>query len=391
MATLLDLPPELLLRIFQQFGSGSNYTDKERQTDLARIAPVCKAFHAATIPLLYSDTVNVRSAGRTFLLARTLAAQPALAPLVHTLVAQSIIDSGHAPSVLALLRGTPNLASLTLGGVFLTLHGSPEMRAALASKRLTSLSYGFSAGSSGGLVCLAPFLQAFTALEHLALRNVPVEAPAERWTAPPGAPATFRALGPPPMYELRSFEVHNERGPVGTQPWSLRAVEWALGASSALTSLSLSDFPASFSLTELFDALAARGCGRTLRRLTLRQFEHRARTRLVFVPRGMLDPNALGAWFPSLSHLVLEETPGAENFALPAEGVFRPPGELRVLELHGGLHRAFALSRMLEGGKGALGKIRLVGPYPTDPDVKELRLVCEEAGVILEAARSFQS
>ncbi|GAA6050352.1 hypothetical protein JCM3770_002977 [Rhodotorula araucariae] len=391
MSALLDLPPELVLRIFQQLGPGSNYTDKERQTDLARLAPVCKAFHAATIPLLYSDTVNVRSAGRTFLLARTLAAQADLAPLVHTLVAQCAIDMGHSPSVLALLQHTPKLACLTLDGVYLTSHGSPEMRAALAAKRLNSLTYGSVAGSTGGLVCLAPFLQTFTALEHLALRDVPVEVPADRWTAPPGAPATFRACGPAPAYTLRSFEWHNERRGLETRPWSLCAVEWALGATIALTSLTLVDFPATFALGTLFDALAARGCGTALRRLTVRQFEHRALSPLEPVPRGDVDPNELEAWFPALTHLALEDTPDAPNFAPPADGVFHPPPELRVLELHGGLHRPFGLAHTLEGAKGALGKIRLVGPYPTDPDVKELRWMCQEAGVLLEAARSFQS
>ncbi|TNY24786.1 hypothetical protein DMC30DRAFT_413021 [Rhodotorula diobovata] len=392
MTSLLDLPPELLLRVFQQLGESNS--DKERQRDLQRLAPVCKAFHATAVPLLYGDTVNVRSAGRTFLLSRTLAARPDLAVLVHSLAAHSTFDQGHGPSTVAVLRDTPNLVSLELGEPLLQRLGTPAARAALAAKRLTRFSYGFGAGATS-LTELAPFLQGWNSLERLELHNVLIvrdsldrlRSELERTTPAPEDPPLHSA----PTYALRGVAVHFETSlqPLPTPPvWSLAAFNWVLGSTNALSSLVLVHTTSGVGLPALFDALVERGCGPTLRRLTIRRFTH-VDVQKGLAPPHAVDPSALVQWFPSLSHLALEETPSAPNVLHPTPA-FVPPPELRVLELHGDeLHRGFQLARTLEAGGGALGKIRLVGPSPTSAEIKLLRWACEEKGVLLEVARAL--
>ncbi|GAA5944156.1 hypothetical protein JCM3775_001083 [Rhodotorula graminis] len=392
MLHVSDLPPELLLKVFSQLGSGSSYSDRERQRDLAGVAKVCRRFSELSIPLLYGDTIQVRSAGRQHCLARTLEADPALAASVHDLVVVPTADQAHAPSALVLLRSTPNLASLTLGEALFNQLEASHMRDALAAKALKRFSFGFSAGESEttSLVDLAPLLVGWTVLEHLELHGVPPDHRVRGVaTAAQGPPAALVAVGP--LYRLAHLEVHGVEGWHSRSFWSTAALDWVLGRSHALTSLALVDMTCGFALPALFDELVSRGCGSTLSHLALR----RIRVAAHISPR-LLDPNDLGTWFPSLTHLSFQDEPRTPICAAPSPA-FRPSSSLRVLELHGRWPKHdLNLVRMLEGnvetsdgGQAALGKLKVVGLSPTNADVKELSAACRRHAIVFELVCKF--
>ncbi|GAA5893680.1 hypothetical protein JCM8208_000857 [Rhodotorula glutinis] len=392
MPCVSDLPPELLLKVFSQLGNGSSYSDRERQRDLAGVAKVCRRFYATVIPvLLYGDTIQVRSAGRSHCLARTLEADPALAASVRDLVAAPCADQAHAPSALVLLRTTPNLVALTLGEALFHRLDEPHMRAALAAKALRRFSFGFGNGEPArtSVVELAPFLAGWTALEHLELHGVP---PDDQVGRVAGAARGLAASGiVPPTYHLAHLEVHGVEGWHSRSAWSLGALDWVLGRSHALTSLALVNVTCGFALPTLFDELVCRGCASTLLRLTLRRIPSARH----LSPR-LFDPNDLGTWFPSLTHLSLQDEPRSPICAAPSPA-FRPSSSLRVLELHGRWPKhGFNLMRMLEddvetsdGGQASLAKIKVVGLSPTNADVKELSAACRRRGIVFELAWSF--
>ena len=349
---------------------------------------VCRHFYATAIPLLYGDTVNVRSAGRLHCLARTLEADPALAALVLDVVLLSAADQAHAPSAFVLLRATPNLASLELGEpLFLRLDA--PMRAELAAKALRRFSFGFGSGKSNttSLVEIAPLLAGWTRLEHLELHDVYV-APRAHGAAALDPPAPDAAA---PAYALVRLEVHGPEYAPERAIWSFVGLNWLLGRSCALTALSLVDVTRAFPLPTLFDELVRRGCGSTLLRLALRGIAPSAR-----LSPSLLDPNDLASWFPSLTHLCLQDDQHLPSFAAPRPA-YRPPSSLRVLELHGPFPKLdLNLVGMLEGnietfdgGPASLGKIRLVGTLPTSVHLSDLRAACQAHGIVVELSWTF--
>ncbi|GAA5856068.1 hypothetical protein JCM9279_006495 [Rhodotorula babjevae] len=397
MPHVSDLPPELLLKVFSQLGSGSSYSDRERQRDLAGVAKVCRRFYAVSIPLLYGDSINVRSAGRLHCLGRTLEADPALAASVHDLVLLPTADQAHAPSALILLRTTPNLASLSLGAALFQGLNTPHMRGALVVKALRRFSVGFGGGGSAStsLDELVLYLVGWTQLEVLELHDVRVAPPAygavtlDRRLALLDPPAPDAAL---PAYDLVRLEVHGPECSPERTVWSFVGLKWLLGRSCALTALSLVDVTRAFPLPALFDELVRRGCGSTLRRLSIR--------RTLLAPHlspDLIDPNDLASWFPSLTHLCLQDYEHLPSFAAPRPA-YRPPSSLRVLELHGPFPKLdLNLVGMLvgniqtfDGGQASLGKIRLVGTLPTSVHLSELRAACQPLGVVVELVWTFQ-
>ncbi|BGP16565.1 hypothetical protein JCM10213_000523 [Rhodosporidiobolus nylandii] len=383
MIGVLDLPVELLIRIVQLLGWELKvYSDKERQTDLTRLAHVNRAFKLIADTLLYGGTVNVSSAGRTFLLACTLKTNETLAALVHTLVAKSVIDNGHPASLLQILQLT-HLTSATLASVFFTKNqASFEMYSALqAQRRLESFAYGFH-GVDTPLAPITPLLQSWPGLTSLTLDRV---APFDRGLDSLKRHAEVRGWGSPPSYKLKSLEISNCRS-IDTVGWPLKAFKWLLGATDGLTSLTLVGFDAAFDLRELFALLAEQGCTSSLERLNIRNFSGDADLDL---DEPRFDPSSLSTLFPSLSFISLANDDGETCFLPPKPFLHLPPS-VRILELHEDLFLDWHVLRTVEEGPPAsFRKIKLVGPFPTDPDVRALRTACEERGLLLEVERTF--
>ncbi|GAA6028385.1 hypothetical protein JCM8097_007006 [Rhodosporidiobolus ruineniae] len=391
MPGLLDLPDELLLRVAGHLGSDLKvYSPRERQTDLARLAPVHSTLCSVARTLLYGDHVNVRSAGRTFLLCRTLLANPDVAALVRHLVAKSENDNGHPTSLVQIIQST-RLSSVTLSALFLTKHTSFELYSALqAQRRLVSFSYGFH-GIDSPLAPIAPLLQAWPGLKQLSIDRIGA---AERTGSVDSLSLSreVRSWGPSPGYQLHTLAVANCRI-IDTVPYSLAAFKWLLGSSTSLVSLSLVGFDGLFDLAELFSLLASKGCDQTLERLEIRNFRD-ANERDLDDPdliSTAFDPNALSTYFPNLSYLSLANNDDETCFSFPSPFLRLPPN-LRILKLHEDLFLDWRLRQSVEEGVPAsLRKIKLVGPFPSDPDVKALRVECEERGVSCEVERSFSS
>ncbi|GAA5975709.1 hypothetical protein JCM11641_005844 [Rhodosporidiobolus odoratus] len=360
--SLLDLPVELLLRIASLLGADLKvYTDKERQADLARIAPVNSTFCHVARTLLYGGVVNVRSAGRTFLLHQTLHSAPSLASLVRTLVAKSESDNGHLASLISILSLT-RLTSATLSAVFFTSNPPFELYTALQSHtQLRAFSYGYR-GIDTPLAPIAPLLQ----------------------LAPPypSHPRPCRPMG------AESLVISNCRI-IDTPGWPLLAIKWLLGSTNCLASLTLVGFDGLFDLPQLFTLLTARHCAYTLEHLVIRNFRNAIEFDPDFPPPPF-DPKTFPTFFPSLSSMSLGNNDDETCFASPTPSLVLPPS-LRTLELYEDLFLDWRLLATIEEGRSplALRNVKLVGPFPTDPDVKALKQACEERGMLFEVERTF--
>ncbi|GAA5820507.1 hypothetical protein JCM11251_003022 [Rhodosporidiobolus azoricus] len=385
MVGVLDLPDELLLRIVGLLGADlKTYSDRERQTDLARIAPVSTRFCLIAHTLLYGGQVNVRSAGRTFLLSRTLAEDDSLAALVRFFIAKSEIDFGHPVSLVKIIRAT-KLEALTLSSIFFTRHPTADLYTSLqAHPQLSSFSYGYR-GVDNPLSQITPLLQAWPNLRNLHLDRI---AAFERGSSPLKA---LTEWGPPPTYRLSSLSFNNCRT-IDTVGWPLTAFKWLLGLTDSLSSLSLIGFDGDFDLVQLFSLLSSRSCDSTLTRLTIRNFGDSSD--YSHLPDhswpSPLDPNIFATYFPSLSFLSLANNDGETCFATPTPSLRLPPS-LRVLELHEDLFLDWKLLRTISDGDvpATFKKIKLLGPFPTDPDVKLLKEASEERGLLFEVERAF--
>jgi hypothetical protein len=180
--------------------------------------------------------------------------------------------------------------------------------------------------------------------------------------------------------------------------WPLSAFDWLLATSqNSLTSLTLIDFDALFSLDELFTFLTSpsHGASDSLRRLTVRNYlDTSPSTSPSFddfsplSPRAF-DPNTLSTYFPSLTHLILAQNDNENCFSTPRPFLRLPP-RLVELELYEDLFLEWRLLAAVEEGEGpALRRVRTVGPFASDPDVRELGRACERRGIECEVERSF--
>ncbi|GAA6000080.1 hypothetical protein JCM10207_006041 [Rhodosporidiobolus poonsookiae] len=384
MAGLLDLPVELLLRIVTLLGHDLKlYTDKERQSDLARLATTSSALCLVARTLLYGDVVNVRSAGRTFLLNRTLAENAELSALVRHLVAKSEIDFGH-PSIVDLIRNSPNLASLALSSIYFTkqLSSAALYSALQAHTQLASFAYGYR-GIDNDLSPIAPLLQSWPSLQHLVLDRVEAIPRGEDRSA---VHRELRSWGQSPPYRLSSLSIANVRIP-DTFGWPLPAFQWLFGATTTLTSLSLVTFDALFDLDQLFSLLSSRGGAKHLEQLLIRDF--RDARDPDSSDRAPFDPNTLSAYFHSLTHLTLAENDEESTFVRPAPHFVLPPN-LRLLVLYEELFLDWKLAHTVAAAPPpSFRKLKVVGPFPTDPDVKLLKHECEAHGILFEVQRMF--
>lgn len=356
---------------------------------------VNSTFSLVAHSLLYgSPSVSVRSGGRTFLLARTLSSNPSLASLVRTLVAKSENDQGHPESLVAILRST-TLASVTLSAVFFREVNSELYSALQAQQQLARFSYGFH-GVSSPLADVAPLLQSWPNLTRLTLKHVGASSRDEQVGSLASQARTLRRWGPPPSYRLNSVEVHNCRI-FELAGWPLATFDWLLGSSRhSLTSLTLIEFDALFSLDELFTLLTtSHSTSHTLQRLTIRNFRNSSSTRISFhddfspdLPPPF-DPNSLSIYFPSLTYLSLAQNDDETCFSTPRPS-FLPPPQLVQLELYEDLFLLWGILRTVETGTGeALRRLRTVGPFASDPDVQELKRACGRRGIECEVKRSF--
>ncbi|GAA5950729.1 hypothetical protein JCM21900_000495 [Sporobolomyces salmonicolor] len=383
MAGLLDLPPELLIGIFEELGSGLKvYTDKERQHDLTRVSSVHSVLCQAARSLLYGGSVNIRSAGRTFLLSQTLSINNDLTALVQTLVAKSENDAGHTLSLISILNHTPNLSALTLSAVFFKDPPTDLYTALQAHTGLRTFSYGYR-GFETPFENIVPLLPSFKHLKHLALDRICAIPPGRH----PNSLLTRRDIrkwGPPPSYRLESFRMQNCRS-IDTPGWPLNALRWALGATDALRSLALVSFDGAASLQDFFALLAERGCTSSLEHLTISVY----RDSLSPDPTPF-DPNSFAALFPALTHLSLMTNDDESSFSTPSPYLLLP-SKLRILEMHDDLFHTWRLLEAIETGgvPPSLRKIKLKGPFPTDPDVRALKWACQDRGVAFEVERAF--
>ncbi|GAA6001481.1 uncharacterized protein JCM10292_006274 [Rhodotorula paludigena] len=391
MAALNLLPPEIVTRICALLGDELKvWSDKERQTDLSRLAPTCKALYFATVPLLYGGTVSLRSAGRTFLLARTLAEHADLRCLVHDLDLTAANDNGHPPSVIALLDLLHDtLDTLVFRPIYLTAAGTPMLRAALLScTSLRSFTYTNEPFGTSALVCLAPFLQHWPQLVELTLRCVSVEVESGLWHPPPGVPRIFAECGPPPRYRLERLTLQGS-----SDPWTLDATKWVLGATDALQDLIVHDWAAQFPAVDLLTQLVARGGGPALEQLAVRDYHcvDPARSDRPSRETDRMQPEDLATWFPNLTHYTLQDDCSDDGrrraFASAQPPHFVPGPKLRVLSLYWPWDDGWELEKLLQAREAdasvapALEVIRLVKARPSDPIVRLLGILGERAGV----------
>ncbi|GAA6060931.1 hypothetical protein JCM10212_003839 [Sporobolomyces blumeae] len=377
---------------------GSNltvYTAKERQTDLARMARVHPAVTVVANSLLYNGDVTVRSAGRTFLLSRTVVANPSLAAQISTVVAKSENDAGHVQSLIAILRACTHLSSLTLSAVFF-VRGPADLYTALQlHHRLRSFSYGHH-GVENALESIVPLLTSFPNLKHLVLDRVAAIPPGRR----PASPLVQRDLkrwGPPPSYRLDHLSITTWRS-IDTSGWPVEYLEWLLGSSDSLRAFEAVGFVSARPLPDVFNVLVSRGLDTTLERLAIRDFcdassaeSAWSTTSEVDVVVVALDPNSLATTFPNLVSLSLMTNADDEStFRRPTPHLVLPR-RLRSLQLDDDLFLEWNLLRTVQDPQlpTTFRTLRLRGPFPSDPDVKTLRRACHDKGMTCEVIRAF--
>ncbi|BGP24988.1 hypothetical protein Rt10032_c09g3932 [Rhodotorula toruloides] len=377
MAGMLDLPCELLIQIFRDLGADLKvYSAKERQTDLARLAMVCRAFYAATVSLLYGDAVTCRSAGRTYLLDRSLLSNPDLRPLVRSLVMKSELDNGHVSSLTSILRQTPSLESLALASCFFEGDSrlSPLLPTLLSATHVQHFAYGFGSRLDR-LVAIQRILPRWSQLRSLRLHRVDVQG--------------LSRVEPRPSYRLEAFTIDNTGALVPHHDYScdLLDLDWLLGEPGRLESFALVQLDVRSNASALLRLLVERGHATTTSRLTIRQIL----TTLPEPERSLLDPNALASLFPRLAYLELDETEytGNATFASP-EPYFEFPPTLRTLILQPPLDATFRLLQSLQSKRPLkLRKIKIIGAYPTAIEMQRLRQKCTELGIAFTVERSF--
>ncbi|BGO91732.1 RHTO0S05e03708g1_1 [Rhodotorula toruloides] len=377
MAGMLNLPCELLIQIFRDLGADLKvYSAKERQTDLARLATVCRAFHAATVPLLYGDAVTCRSAGRTYLLDRSLLANPDLRPLVRTLVMKSELDNGHVSSLTSVLRHTPSLESLALASCFFEGDSgfSPLFPTLLSATHIQHFAYG-SGSRLDRLVAAQRILPRWTQLRSLRLHRVD--------------PQDLALVHPAPTYRLEEFSLDNSGAllPENAHSCSLNDLLWLVGSPGALESFSLVHLALHSDALKLVTRLVEQGHATTLSRLTLLGI----RPTLPLVERTLLDPNDLAPLFPRLAYLELADY--NHNFGVHIEHPhlhFAIPSTLRTLVLHDPLDQHFYLPQSLARQRPTnLRNVKIIGAYPTASHSRRLQSLCHDLGIAFEVERNF--
>ncbi|BGP32430.1 hypothetical protein JCM10296v2_004211 [Rhodotorula toruloides] len=378
MAGILDLPCELLIQILRDLGADLKvYSAKERQTDLARLATVCRAFHAATVPLLYGDAVTCRSAGRTYLLDRSLLANPDLRPLVRTLVMKSELDNGHISSLTSILRHTPSLGSLALASCFFEGDSgfSPLLPTLLSATHIQHFAYGFGSRLDR-LVAAQRILPRWTQLRSLRLHRVD--------------PQDLALVHPAPTYRLEEFSIDNSGALLSqnAHSCSLNDLLWLVGLPGALKSFSLVRLALHSDASKLVTRFVEHGHAATLSRLTLRGIQ----STLPRVKRTLLDPNDLASLFPRLAYLDLADHDHdlGEHILEHPEPHFKIPSTLRTLVLHVPLDQYFFLLRSLERQRPtSLRSIKVIGAYPTSTHSRRLQSLCHDLAIAFEVERNF--
>ncbi|GAA6035128.1 hypothetical protein NBRC10512_006214, partial [Rhodotorula toruloides] len=367
----------LLIQIFRDLGADLKvYSAKERQTDLARLATVCRAFHAATVPLLYGDAVTCRSAGRTYLLDRSLLANPDLRPLVRTLVMKSELDNGHVSSLTSVLRHTPSLESLALASCFFEGDSgfSPLFPTLLSATHIQHFAYG-SGSRLDRLVAAQRILPRWTQLRSLRLHRVD--------------PQDLALVHPAPTYRLEEFSLDNSGAllPENAHSCSLNDLLWLVGSPGALESFSLVHLALHSDALKLVTRLVEQGHATTLSRLTLLGI----RPTLPLVERTLLDPNDLAPLFPRLAYLELADY--NHNFGVHIEHPhlhFAIPSTLRTLVLHDPLDQHFYLPQSLARQRPTnLRNVKIIGAYPTASHSRRLQSLCHDLGIAFEVERNF--
>ncbi|GAA6008224.1 hypothetical protein JCM11491_001935 [Sporobolomyces phaffii] len=379
---LLSLPPELLIRITEELKT-DNYSAKERQADLARMARVHPAFHAVAQSMLYGGEVTARSAGRTHLLARSLDSNRSLSDAIRTLSFRSEMDTGHAESLIKILRCCRSLRHLALSAVYLRNTPLDLYIELQTHSHLQSFSYGYH-GVESPLEDIVPLLSSFPHLKNLTLDRV---AAVPRGHSPVSAlvKRELHRWGPPPPYHLETLTISNWKS-IDTAGWPLELLRWLIGAtSSGLRSLQLIDFVGVTPLSSIFDLLVERKCHGTLERLAIRDYQDG------LSPESTpLDPNSLSDTFPNLSHLSLMTNADETSFRSPCPHFILPP-RLRFLQLDDDLFLTWRLLETVQAGTvpRTLRHVRLRGPFPSDVDVKALRRACSEKMIWCEVVRAF--
>ncbi|GAA5925456.1 uncharacterized protein JCM15063_005030 [Sporobolomyces koalae] len=401
MSGLLDLPPELVIRIAQELRNDT-YTAKERQSDLARLAKVRACSSVKPCPpgplsevydllgslqvhptltvvarsLLYGGQVTARSAGRTHLLARSLTSNPTLSEFIRTLSFKSENDAGHVESLVTILKHCPLLEDLTLSAVYLLKNPPASLYGALqAHAQLRAFSYGFQKKHIL-LETIAPLLQSFPNLKHLALTGF-VEPEIPRFT--------FSSLrfGPPPSYSLESLSITDWLFPC-TKMWVTDELEWVFGATDGLRAFEARELDATrVPLDDILDCVARRSRLSGLRKFVFRQC-------FVSAPPRLIDPNSLATLYPQLEHLSLMPDEFESSFAIPEPHLVLPP-QLRTLQLDEDLFLSWRLLETIRDPSlpRSLRQVRLRGPFASDPDVKLLKRACTVRGIECEVTRAF--
>ncbi|ORY81791.1 hypothetical protein BCR35DRAFT_331548 [Leucosporidium creatinivorum] len=365
MALLIDLPPELLIQILSLVGSTHrSYSQKERQGDLAIFALVHSSFLAPAQHLLYTGNVLIRNAGRSYLLARTVLANPSLSALVRQLTVDSH-QSDHPPSVAIILEYT-NPSSLALDGSIFRAGDASKALHELLLRRSSIRSFTWAGEGHYFGNDIEPLLRAWTGLEDLTLKF-------SRTGSWP------HKLGIKPTYQLESLALSYD-------PGTNEELEWALGGTTiSLRHLVMgrpaNDRPA---LLRIGGSVLCAQAGERFNQLLLHL------TTLHFFPT-FIHALSLGQILnhaPALRHLSF----GAEHLIQPASPApplppIPLPPLLRTLELHRQNHaKDLRLAEALNSKDRppSLHSVVLHGLFPTDDEAREVQRVCQAEGIELE-------
>ncbi|GAA5835929.1 hypothetical protein JCM5353_003091 [Sporobolomyces roseus] len=332
--------------------------------------------------MLYGDSVTVRSAGRTHLLAESLVANFNLADFVRTLCAKAEMDTGHVPSLITILERCHHLESLSLSAVYFAKDPPAKLYTTLQThSQLRSFSYGFH-GVESPFESIVPLLSSFRHLKILRLDRVNAMAPDRSVSS--FVKRDLPMWGPPPRYDLEELSITTWRS-FDTLGWPLQGLDWLLGRTTKLKSFEAIDYVSTAPLQGVFDLLNSRGCAESLQQLVVRDFQDSTSTE-----PDPVDPNTLSSTFPRLTHLSLMTNSDESSFRIPTPYLRLPP-RLRYLSLDEDL---FLLWRLIdtihdETLPTSFRYLRLRGPFPSDPDVRLLRSACLEKGIECEVVRAF--
>lgn len=324
--------------------------------------------------------MSIRNLGRSQLLLRTLSQNEELAKLVNSLASKAEQDTGNPQSLTEILKlVNPNELSLGAG---LFWHGEASMDLCNVlihriGQGLRTFKYGFGAGA-GRLHDIWILLNGWPQLKELELDSNSILLPILTDEVAHELNLPRQSSPPRPTYQLTKFAL---KGTTVSCQTTTHTLSWLLGETrDSLTSLELNrvDLITPTPSTNQFEPFLPHF-------KTLTSFTYHSGCATLSTASDLLQMT------PNLIHFAYSDP---QILGELSEVLF-VPAKLRRLEVHGRyLYPRIRLAEALKGleeddGAVRLKEVTLVGPYRTDPELKDIARICAERSIRLDVKRMF--